>query len=408
MKIGLLAYHSACNMGATLQLLSTYNYLQNAGHTPIVINWVAEDLEKMYNTCVPSAQKDMQIQLRHTLWNETCECKTSKDVVSIIEKERIQSVIIGSDAVAQHHPILERLHLDKSKLIKIDPITSDRNFPNPFWGDFNHFLSAPVPVAILSASSQDSCYRLIPYHTIKKMKQAILNYRYFSVRDSWTQDMISYITQHEIIPHITPDPVFAFNYSAGYLIPSKQEILEKFGLPDSYFLFSLLTKDILSQEWLSTFEKKAKERGIACVSLPFAHRASWGFLDYSIEMPLSPLDWYGLIKYSCGYIGNNMHPIIVSIHNHVPFYSFDNYGIRRLHNYITSDKSSKILHILTIAGLSAYRTSVINRKKVLPSSDEVLHQLSHFPIEKEKAFANQWQQTYINTMQQLLSKLKSE
>ena len=33
MKIGLLAYHSACNFGATLQLLSTYRYLLKAGYT---------------------------------------------------------------------------------------------------------------------------------------------------------------------------------------------------------------------------------------------------------------------------------------------------------------------------------------------------------------------------------------
>ena len=44
MKIGLLAYHSVCNFGAMLQLLSTYMFLKNHGHEPMFINLVAKDL----------------------------------------------------------------------------------------------------------------------------------------------------------------------------------------------------------------------------------------------------------------------------------------------------------------------------------------------------------------------------
>ena len=56
MKIGLLAYHSAINFGATLQLLSTYMYLKNHAHSPIVINWVAADLEESYSNYTPAVQ----------------------------------------------------------------------------------------------------------------------------------------------------------------------------------------------------------------------------------------------------------------------------------------------------------------------------------------------------------------
>ena len=53
MKIGLLAYHSVCNFGAMLQLLSTYMFLENHGHEPVVINWVAKDLEEYYTQNTP-------------------------------------------------------------------------------------------------------------------------------------------------------------------------------------------------------------------------------------------------------------------------------------------------------------------------------------------------------------------
>lgn len=406
MKIGLLAYHAACNMGATLQLLSTYSYLKNSGHAPIVINWVAEDLEKMYERAVPKEQQELQLQLRRTLWNETALCRTSEDVARVITEDGIQAVIVGSDAVAQNHPVLERLHIDVHKLIKIDRITSDRVFPNPFWGEFNRFLEKPVPVAMLSGSSQDSHFRLIPSVHRKQMKLAIEKFSYISVRDSWTQNMIAYITSHSIVPPVTPDPVFAFNYNAGDLIPSKQTILKKYNLPEKYFIFSFLNNNDVSQEWLSEFEKMSTAKEIACVSLPFAHKPSFGHFEHTINMPLSPLDWFALIKYSQGYIGNNMHPIIVSIHNNVPFFSFDNYGIRRFHNLITSDKSSKILHILRKAGLDEYRISVINRHKIIPSPAEVFNKLILFPIAKEKAFAAEWQNEYLTVMQQILSKLQ--
>lgn len=48
MKIGVLAYHSACNFGANLQLLSTVGYLKRTGHTPIVLNYEADDFVAFY------------------------------------------------------------------------------------------------------------------------------------------------------------------------------------------------------------------------------------------------------------------------------------------------------------------------------------------------------------------------
>ena len=48
MKIGLLAYHAACNFGAFLQLLSTVEYIKKQGDEPMVINWIPKDFSKDY------------------------------------------------------------------------------------------------------------------------------------------------------------------------------------------------------------------------------------------------------------------------------------------------------------------------------------------------------------------------
>lgn len=47
---------------------------------------------------------------------------------------------------------------------------------------------------------------------------------------------------------------------------------------------------------------------------------------YEIGIPLPVLNWYGLIKYASAYVGSNMHPIIVSLHNGTPCYSIDYWG----------------------------------------------------------------------------------
>lgn len=104
MRIGLLAYHSACNFGATLQLFSSYMYLLNHQQTPVIINWIPEDLERYYRNCTPKTQFECQASVRKQLWKETDLCRNSQEVAQIIEKEGIDAVIVGSDAVAQCHP----------------------------------------------------------------------------------------------------------------------------------------------------------------------------------------------------------------------------------------------------------------------------------------------------------------
>ena len=134
MKIGLIAYHAASNFGASLQLLSTYSFFKNRGDVPVIINWVVEDLEKFYEVRTPKNQKECLLNFRKTYWKETSLCRTSKEVADVIDKEELDAVVIGSDAVAQNfYPFYI---LPKYKLGLINTPTSDRCFPNVFWGDF--------------------------------------------------------------------------------------------------------------------------------------------------------------------------------------------------------------------------------------------------------------------------------
>ncbi len=402
MKIGLLAYHSAINFGATLQLLSTYMYLKNRGDEPIIINWVAPDLEEWYRVTAPAEQRKMQESVRSRIWKETALCRTDQEVAAVIREENIEAVIIGSDAVCQHHSLWERTVFPCRTIIGINKNTQDREFPNPFWATWNQYLPKPIPVCVLSASNQDSQFRYFSKELRRQMAKQVNSYAYLSVRDTWTRRMFSYITRGKRVPEITPDPVFAFNHNAGELVPSKQDILERFHLPEDYILMSFINDKSVNQEWLNEFEALAQADGKVCVRFPFSHAEGFGHLGHEIHLPLSPIDWFALIKYSNGYVGNNMHPIVVSIHCGVPFFCFDNYGLKRFNGLVATDKSSKIKHILETAGLQEYRISCISKMFRAPAAREVYERLGVFDRSRSVLFANQYLNSYLDMMQTIL------
>lgn len=408
MKIGLLAYHAVCNFGAMLQLLSTYMFLKNHGHEPVIINWVAKDLENYYAQNTPISQIENQLKLRLQLWKETALCRTIKDVANIISNEHIEAVIIGSDAVAQHHPLFERIVFPCRNILAINSVTSDVLFPNPFWGIWTDYLDKPVPVALMSAASQDSKYKYISKKLRKQMKERIMAFSYVSVRDVDTQKMFSFITEGQCCPSVTPDPVFAFNQNAASLVPSKEELMKKYGLSGKYMLISFKNEKRcnVSQTWLNKFQDIAKHHGIQCVSLPFSTSLSAGELESEIALPLNPIDWYALLKYSCGYIGNNMHPIVVCIHNTVPFFSFDNYGTKHANGLFCDSSTSKIRHILKVANLLDCRIASNSLFRRTPSPEHVFNKLQTFDKAKCKNFAQGYLNKYNEMMTKILERLR--
>lgn len=406
MKIGLLAYHAACNFGAFLQLLSTVEYVKKRGDEPFVINWVPRDFRKDYEKRSSKEVRETYASYQKTYYPLTNLCETAKEVADEIERIGIEAVIIGSDAVCQHHPFRERFHFPVRRIVYIAQPTSDQMYPNCFWGTFNDYLKNPVPVSVISASSQDSKYYYIKGKTKAQMKQSIMSYKYISVRDDWSQKMIAYLTDEEMVPDVTPDPVFAFNHNAADVIPPKNYLLKQFNIPEDYILVSFKNQKSVSQDWITEFEKLAEKEGIACVKLPYADAQAFGKMKYDIGNNITPLEWYALIKYAKGYVGNNMHPIVTSLSNGVPFFSFDNYGIAVQDGKPTNGESSKIYHILMTADLLQYRTFTLGKKYITPSAKSVYEALKQFDTVKEQQFAETYYQKYISMMEKVFSRNK--
>ncbi|MCI1683201.1 MAG: polysaccharide pyruvyl transferase family protein [Bacteroides sp.] len=403
MKIGILTFYKVANFGANLQAISTYYYLKNNGYIPIFINYMSEYTEQEWTMQKRSLQAQTHANfINNIIKEQTTICHTTEEIKKVIEDHNIEAIIVGSDAVVQHHPLLSRIKMGKRKPFYISHPRPESMFPNPFWGID---LASEIPMSMMSVSSQNSAYNLFSGKLKQRMKETLSFFKYISVRDSWTKKMMENILNKQII-EITPDPVFAFNYNASNIIPSEKEIRKRFNLPNYYVLISLHSQS-LSLNTLNELKREFEKKGITCVALPmpFGFKFKHPF-NYKINTPLSPIDWYALIKYSYAYIGSNMHPIVVSLHNSVPCFSIDHWGTRNFFNRSKKDGSSKVAHILSVYGLQSNRRE-IEGKQCMVNASEIVNAIYSFPKEYVTSISKKQYEAYSNMMQNILNSLKS-
>lgn len=404
MKIGILTYHCVPNFGAQLQTLSTLGYMRKNSIEPILLHWYPDDLEEYYLKRVPEEQNFLQMKFAEKEMPLTRRISSYEDFCQIISELDIDGIFAGSDALFDYTPYKNTYNYSFRKLKKIPiRITSNHLLPNPFWGSYIGHLKKKIPVCGFSISSQNMPYNLLTKNEKDELGRLLNQYTYLSTRDEWTCNMVKFVTGKNNID-ITPDPVFSFNNNTDYYI-SKDELCSKYEIPENYILISFLSpliKDDFVNEIIQLIEKKT---GFECISFPMPDKLRKFNTKYAINLPLSPLDWYFLIKYSQGYIGERMHPIIVSLHNQVPFFCFDQYGaqkciIPRLW-YKTIKESSKIYDILDKANLLSNLVFLSDLDKISP--EYVVDNYLKFDKILCKKFAEQKQKEYEIGMNKVLS-----
>jgi hypothetical protein len=402
MKIGILTYHSVPNFGANLQVYSTVGYLRNIGAEPIVINWVAKELDENYGKGNPSEQIEAHRNFIKNYLPLSELCRTTEDVASVIKTNNIECVVIGSDVVLQHKTLLSRMKITK-RGIQIKQKRANITFPNPFWGSFIPLIDKKITVALMSAASQNMPYFFIRGSLKQQIGEALLRFNHVFVRDDFTRNMITYFTKEKLVPDITPDPVFAFNQNITNQL-SKAEIQSKFDLPEKYVLFSFKNKNIVTENWLKSCLALLEKNNLTGVILTMPGGVIFKNLSAKvIAPPLNPMEWYNLIRYSSGYIGENMHPIVVSLHNSVPFFAFDDYGTVRM-KYFVNEKSSKIHNILSIAGFLENRVGTLGKKYSCPTPEKVIGLITDFNFEKCNRFSDK-QLSGFNKMMESIIKM---
>lgn len=400
MNIGILTFYKVANFGANIQGVSTYYYLKKIGYNPIFLNYVSVKTE---NSLEESYKKSVQTKAHIDFVNSYIENQTenlynSDDVVAAIDKYHIDAIIIGSDAVVQHHPLLSRIHKGRRKPFYIAHPAPERMFPNPFWGCG---FADKIPTVMMSVSSQNSKYSQFSKSLKSRMFETLNNMKYISVRDTWTLNMMKAIGVNQDVK-VTPDPVFAFNYNAGHLVPSEDDIRKRFSLPKDYVLVSLHSQS-LTLKTLDELNSMFKAAGKTCVAFPMPGGVRYQHhFDYEIKVPLSSIDWYALIKYASGYVGSNMHPIIVSLHNAVPCFSIDHWGTKDFFNRTVRDGSSKVEHIMGVFGLKNYVKPIDNDICYVKAS-VIVDAIQKFPCEHVRKVALDKYDEYLKMMGEIMN-----
>ena len=239
------------------------------------------------------------------------------------------------------------------------------------------------------------------------MREALSNYKLITVRDDWTKRMVENITGRKNIS-IYPDPVFSFNSNCYLSVPSKDEIITKYSLNDNYVLLSFSSWHT-NQDYIHSISEEVNRRGLQPVALSMPEKLFAAGIDKQIDLPISPLDWYALIIHSKGFIGERMHPIVVCLHNAIPFFSFDEYGIKEKKGFFSKEmiynpSSSKTYLIVSDADLLG---NLYSYKGVaqLPSPQHVVNKLLDFDTSKCKSFAEYKCDEYQKGMKAVLDSL---
>lgn len=161
MNVGILTHHFASNFGANIQTLSTIGFFQNNGINPIVINWSNKSLEADFARSVSQEQNQIHKMFRDKYMPLSRVCYSEDDIVAVIEENNIDALVIGSDAVVQHHPLFSRIAFPTRQIVSFRKFSSDRLYPNIFWGRYINRLNKKIPVIFMSVSCQNSPYKYI-------------------------------------------------------------------------------------------------------------------------------------------------------------------------------------------------------------------------------------------------------
>ena len=401
MRVGILTYHCVPNFGAQLQAMSTVGYLKRMGHTPILLHWYPKDLEQQYARRVPKIQRQCHRAFTDKNYPLSSLCRNERQLIREIERLQLDMIITGSDALFRYVPLCNRSRAFSKRGFRFvnNFISCEDLDGNPFFCDYYGELSRQIPVVVFSVSSQNCPYFRMIDEEREKMGGYLRNFKKITVRDQWTKAMVEEIAGLENIA-ITPDPVFAFNQNSYIHIPSKEEICSRFSLPEHYALFSF-AKGVVSVQYGQNIGSMLQQHGIESVSLAEPEGLGDIIFPHQVDLPLSPIEWYALIKNADAYIGTRMHPIIVSLHNAVPFFSFDGNGTRDPNTKQFNPQSSKIYDILERAHLEG-NTYALRSKKPLPKIDDLLHQVVCFDKKQCLTFSYDRFNSYLYHMDSIL------
>lgn len=373
MKIGILTFHRPANFGANLQAYCSMCYLRTLGHEVKVIDFVRVG-DIGYQKSVDAKQYEAHKHFVETRMSLTRQAATSEDLSRVVEEEHFDTIVVGADAVWRS--------------------PNDANIYFAEWLFENPNLSR-IPVASISPAHMGNGFASIPEEKRAVIKKCLSRFKYITVRDEWTKEVINrdLFEGKEFIKNVNPDPVFTMYRNVN------KETWESSGRREKGYYLMSLPKNWANggkfatrkKRWFIKFKKYVNQAGYELIELPIPEGKSGMPFDFTVDYPIDPLQWFLWIKNAKAFCGLRFHAIVSSISCGTPFYSMDSYGdnsrisqildIVGLHDIARKrDIRSKIYNLLKGSSFENYRCSALiefeSAKKVFnmlenTSSDDV-------------------------------------
>ncbi len=349
MKIGILTLHRAANFGANLQAYATTLYLRSLGHEVRVIDYVRKK-DVHYGTYVDKVQLEAHRQFVETCLPLTRMVTDAEGLQEVVTGEGLQQILVGADAVWN--------------------VPHDDNVYFADWA-FSLPQTHSVRVSSLAPAHMGKGFMQLSTETRNNIKKSLTRFSYLSVRDEWTRNVINrdIFCGEEKVKSLCPDPVFtlAENIDTSQWRPGGMQRKQYYlmTLPKNWGEGRLFGKRRI--KWFARFKSLVNAKGYKLVELPLPEGKSGMPFDYSLDYPISPIQWFLWIMNAKAFCGLRFHAVVASVSCGTPFYSVDSYGCNTLSNILLDvlgfhslarrrDRGSKIYNLLAGSPFSKSRT----------------------------------------------------
>ncbi len=317
MKIGILTFHYSCNFGAGLQALATQEFLRARGIDAVVINYRDPSKVEKYQQAIAPAQAEMHEHFCRDFLRQSPLLRDGREVESYC-KETLDAIWVGSDAVFSVKAKYDPRHLARKLLGRsADALAlgADGDLP-PYFAPWSSEQGIrPLVKASIAASATGTPFYFLGLRRSREAQRWLNDFDVVSVRDHWTRRMVRALTWGRQRVMICPDPVFVLNQS----IPLPECVL-----PDGDAETLIFVSGKFPDEWLKRLRRIAHEHGYRLANLPNPENEfKFACSDVELSLPMSPLQWYGLLARAGGFIGTRFHAMVSCLANQTPAISVD-------------------------------------------------------------------------------------
>ena len=291
MKVGILTFHNAINIGAILQTYATYELVKSLGHEVEVIDYHNKAIDASYDKFrfrlnrIPRNPVYAMAYLLSTFFfrkkehrfhdfiNKYLSLCPNQSGSQILKLDSYDILLIGSD------------QLWNKKITKgIDPI---------YWGNFDS--DKELRIISWSVSMNDYDYSPGQLDIIKKY---LANFEYLSVREEQTKFFLTPYTEKAI--HVTLDPTLLLSAM----------IWKRFCKPERERKYVLTYAVTDTDETYACAKKIAKERGLRLVVVRAYCGAS---ISRNVKQTSGPIEFLSYINSADYVVTSSFHGTVFSI-----------------------------------------------------------------------------------------------